>query len=513
MLWLGVMQKRSGWDEPNGDFEQRVSVFAAVIKQQDEIELVMAMAERNGWRARQSSRYSAPVDGVETTGLLIDIWLNGDWRSAVAEATRRVEDLAERKELGLWVRDAALVHYPRTNRKRYVVSQTPQRSGQGGWLGILQSLQATTGSHRLIQAPEGTPEAVLRLELERHHLGQRFDPERDSFRAVKDLAHPNPGIKGWLLSAASLLVIALCGNAFIRTSGFWLLLPSLAAVAASLLWMRNLRPASATGWLLYGSFVIALGATGAFTGKYYGSGLRLLGGIFVVSLGLLIAKGVWFAMRGSWFIRNAVWTVPLTITLLAPTVPWLGGLILTEYLGQFGMSASAVAISTIWKILAAAGPILVSATVIFIFFGVVGWVRYFHLVDRYNRMLVSITSAGVVLVYILFSLQFGISRADSAASQAMVAARDGRNPASYFGLQGILVCLEPIRTPIPVLFGPLPARQAVLSFAPAGDRLWAWDPGSTASQNPSVHAISVQLQDVTVASAVGQPATCPSKPG
>ena len=152
-----VMQKPSGSDELSGDFEQRVSVFAAVINQQDEIELVMAMAQRNGWRVRQSSRRSAPADGVETTGLLIDIWLNGDWRSAASEATRRVEDLAERKKLGLWVRDAALVDYPRTDTKRYVVSGAPQRSGLGGWLYIAQSLIATTGTRRLIQAPEGTP--------------------------------------------------------------------------------------------------------------------------------------------------------------------------------------------------------------------------------------------------------------------------------------------------------------------------------------------------------------------
>jgi hypothetical protein len=504
------MQKRSGWDEPDGDFEQRVRVFAAVIDQEDEIELIMAMAERNGWRIRQCRRRSAPADGVQTTGLLIDIWLNGDWRSAVAEATRRVEDLAERKKLGLWVRDAALVDYPKANLQRYVVSQAPQRSGRSAFLGIGQSLVAMTGSRRLIQVAEGTPDAVVQAELERYDLGQPFDPERHSFRSVRNLAQPSSGAKAWLLSAAGLLVIAICGNEIPRTSGFWWLLPLLSAIIVSLLWIRNAHPARAAGWCYCGFLVTAIGTAGALIGKYYGSSLKFLGGICLVSIGLFIARGVWFAMRNSWFIRNAVWTVPLTITLLAPKVPWLGGLILEEYLGQFGISASAVAVSTIWKILAAAGPILVSAAVIFVFFGIVGWARYFHLIDRYNRALIAIASACAVLIYVLFSLQLGISRADSAAAHAMVAARDGRNPASYYGLQGILVCLGPIRVPIPVLFGPLPATRPVLSFAPTGNRLWAWDPGSIAAQNQSAHAISVQLQNVIVTQAVGQPATCPS---
>ena len=318
----------------------------------------------------------------------------------------------------------------------------------------------------------------MREELERYDLGQPFDPECHSFRPVRDVAHPNPGAEGWLLSAASLLVIALCCNAITRTSGFGWLLPSLVAIAASFLWVRNFGPVSAMGWLVCGSFIILCGIFRCVHREIlFWSTQVLPGGLFVVSIGLLIAKGAWFAIRGSWFIRNAWAMVPLTITLLAPTMPWLGELILTEYLGQFGIPASAVTISTIWKILVAAGPILASAILIFIFFGIAGWARYFHLIDRYNQVLVSIASAGVALVCVLSSLQFGISRADSAASRAIVVARDGQNPASYFGLQGILVCLEPIRTPIPVLFGPFPTKQVVLSFAPAGDRLWVWDPG------------------------------------
>jgi hypothetical protein len=422
----------------------------------------------------------------------------------------RVEDLAERAKLGLWVKDAALVEHPRGNRTKYYVSDDRQRSGSGAALGKLQSWIARIGPSRLVQVPEGTPVSEVHAELSRRDFGQPLDHIKYSIQAITEPISPQLSLTRRALGAASLLASMICIAAVVWASGPWRLLPVAAAIAAAVSFVLSVRPKSVWGWVTCAAIWTASAGIAAIAAVRFGdSPLRLFGGLCLASFGIFIASGVVFAIRGSWLARNVVWAVPLSITLLAPVVPWLGGVVFAEYLSQLDIPDSAVSVSTVWKVIAGTGPILFGMAVVLILFGLIGWLRYFHVVDRYTRSGISFMAAVVVLVYALTSVQLGLASADNAAAHAKTAAQNGRNPASYFGLQGTLVCLEPLHTPVPVLYGPLPTGQPVLLFTPSGERLWAWDPGSIDAHSHGSHGLSVPLQDVAVIQATGQPAACP----
>ena len=200
--------------------------------------------------------------------------------------------------------------------------------------------------------------------------------------------------------------------------------------------------------------------------------------------------------------------VPLAVTVLAPTVVWLGDLIYSEYLIQFGIPDSSVSIPTTWKALAAAGPLLFGASFGLLFIALFGWLRYFHILERADRPMVSIYAALIFLTCTLSTLRIGVTSATTAAGRAMAAAQHGHQPADYFGMQGSFVCLQPLNPSVPVLYGPLP-NQPLLSFGASGERLWVWNPGSATLHYANAHVISVPLQDVTVVQATGQPPHCP----
>jgi hypothetical protein len=274
-------------------------------------------------------------------------------------------------------------------------------------------------------------------------------------------------------------------------------------------------PASANRAVrLFGGIVVS--ATMAIMGVAMVTGISELGprGALLTVIILPVALGIVPAVRGSWFARNAAWGLPLTITLLIGVIPPLGALISSEYLSHFGIPDSSVWTISFWKLAAAGEPVLIGAVVVVFFVGLVGWARYFYLTGNMGEFqpLVVVMIILIILSYVLTGVVVGLTAADNAASKAMTAVRAGHTPASYNGFQGVLVCIQPRFATIPVLFGPLPTNRPVLIFAPSGERLWAWDPGSTTVRDDNAHAFSVLLQDVTIMQATGQPAHCPHAP-
>lgn len=510
------MRKYSNPDIPERCLGNRIRILAEVVDEPGEIALVKALLQRNGCLLRSAEGESATSIGLDRTSLIFDVWLPGSRRFATRAATKKIEDLAEQAKLGLWIRDAALVGYPRVDRKTYYVyNRVPHQQGWSTALKTLQAWSAKIGTSRLIQVPAATPESAVQSEISRRDLGWAFDREQHSLRALDEPSsgapEPSPGQK--LLIAGSVLAAVLGGAAIFWVAGLWRMLPLLLIIATSVPLSLGLRSTRLThrrllAWTLLLSAAFA--TIGALT-AHIGGGVdprAWLGRLILASIGILISWGVVLAARVSWLGRNVAWIVPLTFTLLASTVPWVGSAIFAEYITQFGIPDTSVSVPAIWKILVGGQPLLIAIGTSLFFISLVGWLRYFHLLERDLRWIVAVSVVGSVLVYALAALEWGYTNADAAARQAKVAAQGGHEPASYFGLQGTLVCVQPLTPQVPVLFGPLTNRP-LLSFGANGDRLWVWDPD--ARHNENTHFISVALQDVTLIQATGDPAHCPPR--
>lgn len=497
-------------------FDKRVRILATVINQPDEIALASEMLQRDGCLVRRADEDGAPILNECKTTLVIDMWLSGSRRFAVQGAVKRVEELAEGAKLALWVTDAALVDNHRDDRKTYCVySKVPRRSG---WKAAPDAMQAwinLKGTRRLIQVPEGTPEKEVQAELDRRDLGQPFDSALHSFRSEPaGVGMPVGSLSRRFWIIVCLVAAMVCGAATLWTNSVWRLLPLMGIVVAAVLVALCLEKARhgfvrRFGWgLLYSVLFAALGAISAARPGGVLGPLGWLGTGILAVIGFFIGWGVVLGARGQWFARNAAWAVPLAFALLAPTVVWLGGIIYSEYLIQFGIPDSSVSIPTTWKVLAAAGPLLFGASFGLLFIALFGWLRYFHTAERLDRPTLSIFAALILLTLATTTLRIGVTSATTAAGRAMTAAQHGHTPVDYFGMQGSFICLQTLNSSVPVLFGPLP-NQPLLFFGASGERLWAWDPGSAAVHYDNAHVISVPLQDVTVVQATGQPPRCP----
>jgi hypothetical protein len=509
------MGRQSDWDVPNEHFGQRVRVLADVLNKPDEIALATAVLQRNGCRVLPADEHSTA--STPMTGLFIDIWLDGSRQLAVREAARRIGELAERAKLRLWVRDAALEDYPSEDRKTYyVIRATPRRSGWRKKVRAMQAWVRSIGARRLVQVLPITQEDELYAELACRDLGQPFDKSQHMLHTSADVvsAVVEQPIRRRLLLTVGLLAAVACGAVIATTSGLWRFSLLAVGVGSAVMIALNLPASANRAVRLFGGIVVS--AAMAIMGVVIVTGISKLGprGALLAVIGLPIVLGIVPAVRGSWFTRNAVWGLPLAITLLIGLIPWLGSLVSSEYLRQFDIPDSTVWTISFWKLAAAGEPLLIGAAVAVLFVGLGGWARYFYLTGNIGefRPLIAVFMILIVLSYAITGLVVGLTSADNAASKAMAAVRDGHNPTAYFGFQGVLVCIQPRFASVPVLFGPLPTNRPVLMFAPSGERLWAWDPGSTAVRNDNVHAFSVLLQDVTIVQATGQPAHCPHTP-
>ncbi|MFE0625708.1 hypothetical protein ACFW3D_01905 [Streptomyces sp. NPDC058864] len=433
---------------PAVPFNQRVRLLVEAVDQPDELSLARALMEARGWAVRRADRADAPATaGGSRVALVVEVRLSGSrWRAERA-ACGAVERLARTHQLGLWVRDAALLLRAEDPRTEYRVVRRP---GTGtGWRARLARWRAACGgrgAHRLLRLPDGlTREAVERELTERPLGGAAFTAEAYELR-------PAPPETEAEAAAAR------------RTASRVRVLPGVAVAAA----------AGLLGWA----------ASEAGAGPLWWP---------LAAVALFCAPGVYFGLRDSWFSRNAVWLVPLALPVGWSLVTWLGRLMQALYLDRFGIPSGSVrSAGDLWPYAAAAEPLGLALGFVLFFTAVAGWLRHVHVAKGDNRL-------ALVAVIVLLSAAFGATAllagardADRAARDAGAAARRGHAPAAYFGMQGTLMCVVPVGDgPVPVENGPVPADHAVLSFGASGDWIWLWDPDR--SQALSVRRDDVQL--------------------
>lgn len=402
--------------------------------------------EARGWAVRRAGREDAPAtaDGGRVA-LVVEVRLSGSRRRAEKAACGAVERLARTHQLALWVRDAALLLRPDDPRTEYRVIRRP---GAGtGWRDRLARWWAACGgrgAHRLLRVPGGlTREAVERELAERPLGGRTFTSEAYELRpAPPETEEEATAVEGR------------------RTASRVRVLPGAAVAAAAVL-----------GWA-------ALDGTGLLWWP-------------LTAAALFCAPGVYFALRDSWFSRNAVWLVPLALPVGWSLVTWLGRLMQALYLDRFGIPSGSVrSAGDLWPYAAAAEPLGLALGFVLFFTAVAGWLRHVHIAKGDNRLALVALTVLLSAAFAATALFTGVRDADRAAREAATAAHRGHAPAAYFGVRGTLMCVVPVgEGPVPVENGPVPAGHAVLSFGASGDWIWLWDPDRS-------QALSVRREDV-----------------
>ncbi|MGK5532937.1 hypothetical protein [Streptomyces sp. URMC 129] len=479
-------------------YNRRVRVAVQILDHPEERRLAVEELTAQGWAVREAEAADRIPAEARHVAYVVEVRVRGARLGARAGAVRAVEGLAKERKLPLWIRDSALVvPVPPPRRTTYHV----RRRGPAGagrvvrWLYELAAAVGLADVQRALSLPGAPDEAAAVRELTDRDLGGRpFDPAAHTLRrslgpAVDDAAAPDAdgtrelvtrGAAGGAVTAAFLV----CGALIADLDGWWRLVPAL-LVAASCWpvgrWLTSNEPRPFVFRLGIG--VALVGGT-ALVGWMWGAdnedslatqALR----VGVAVLLLLVLAGVWLALSHSWFSRNAQWVVPLLATPLVLVLPMFGGLLHSVYLTEeFGIPSAAVPVEFYAPVWMALRPVGVAAASVLLFIAMGGWARHLHMVSTLREMLfVSIPL--LCVVYVLTALLVGMDGASTAAARTAGAAREGQDPARYYGFDGRLLCVRPLTAPdaAPVLGGPLPpADRPMLFFGAEGEHVWLWDP-------------------------------------
>lgn len=483
----------------------RVRVLMEVIDDPDEIALVSAAFRSQDWIIRPST--GGEVRGYTAKGrawLMAEVRFAGYSRSAPKVAVRRIDQLAKKFHLGVWVRHAEVIDFPRGPEKTYYLDEIPPQQLVGGRLlpRALRSVvrRRTTGLVRLSAAIQ---ETEVRAVLARLDLGEPFDPTRNSIRPAHAVSPAPPGQQR--LGISGLLLAVLSGVATIWVPGDWKAISLLVGFAMVALICPALPANQSSPRRIYRAIASAVVCTltgviieGAIPNR---KPLIFVGLLAVIAAIIFTWRGVTLALRDSNISRHVSWAIPLAVTALAPLALALGGTFDAEYLTyHFGIPSNAVSVPAFLRLAIASKSILIGLAVVLFFVAVIGWVRYFYGFDE-TRELTLLLIVTMSLFYLIASVGVSLSLVDGAANDAAMKARAGLQPNGYFGLQGTLECVQPIGPSIPVYNSPLPIQRPVLSFGASGSQLWMWDPESG-------RAISVPLQDIIATPATGRPVHC-----
>jgi hypothetical protein len=500
----------------SGDiFQHRVRVLVDVVDDVDEKALVASLCARRGWPTRSAhaheARGSLPKD---RTWLVIEVRLPGHGGTAPRAAVRRVSDLAATAELSIRIRYAEVINYQSEYQKQFYIEDVPP-----AWVPkstLLRRALKLAGIPRmtgLIRVPWSVSDDQILAEVSRYDLGKPFDPTRETLRPAAHYSKTVPersanGIAIDAFSVVALVLSVLWGMCIEWVPAGWKVLPVLAVLAMAFpigrVWARfRVFPQ----WL-YISLVLAISlAAGGFmfaldAPRSVSRPLPLLVATGAIAVACLAWQGAQFALRESRLTREISWLLPLIVTSMVPVILALGGVFDMEYLSVgFGIPADTVGVPEVLRLAIAMKSLFIAVIFVFLIVSIVGWMRYFHGIDRFTRAPIILMFLGVSLLYVLASVGAGLSVVDGAAYAAAAQARAGRQPAAYFGLQGTLMCIHQVNSPTPVYNGPLPVRKPVVSFGTTTTELWVWDPGSG-------RAIGIPLQDVQTTPATGSPAHC-----
>ncbi|MEY9995251.1 MFS family permease [Streptomyces sp. V4I8] len=502
--------------EVQGPFNRRVRLVVEVRDDQDELELATGVFGAQGWGVRPARDGDSVTVEEGYAGLVVEIPVHGSRWTARSTAVEQLTAVAKRRKLDLWVRESKLippksvdqhtiyhVHRRVPGDASPVVRWLAEHWVAVGGLDVRHTLQLR-GAYSDEQR-----EQVLAELAARNLGGPPFDPDaHDIRRAIgpragtgSTEAHRDPATIA--LACLVVLVSVACGIVLAAFTSPWRLLAT--AVPAALCrpvgaWVTSNEPrpklvrlgcgAVITGGLTVISFLWAdaqdTGAAGLLAG-------------FGTTLGIgLTVFGLWYALSESWFSRNVQWFLPVLAAPLPFVVPWVGSFLHAVYLEDyFGIPAGTVHVGFYWQYAVAFKPLATTTACLLVLVALAGWARHFNVqtgVTGFLRWVLPL----VGLVMLLTVVDIALDDVDQAADRAVDAAAAGRRPAAYFGLDGELVCVEPLSPKISVINGPVPTGHPVLSFRANGDTLWLWDPDPARGEDTARHSLRVRAEDVAL---------------
>ncbi|WP_030778290.1 hypothetical protein [Streptomyces sp. NRRL S-920] len=127
------------------DFNRRVRLLVEVPDHPDELALAEELLVAEGCVVRAATAHEAARVGQRRAGLVVEVRLRGARRGARRAAVHRVERLAERRSLALWVRESTLCTPPRERRTRYHVRLAPPTEGSPVARRVLRLARYLTG--------------------------------------------------------------------------------------------------------------------------------------------------------------------------------------------------------------------------------------------------------------------------------------------------------------------------------------------------------------------------------
>ncbi|AJP00228.1 hypothetical protein TU94_00295 [Streptomyces cyaneogriseus subsp. noncyanogenus] len=297
---------------------------------------------------------------------------------------------------------------------------------------------------------------------------------------------------GWQMALAPLLVV-----------GAWWVGPWLAdreRHSGVVVWLCGLAVVGGTG--LCGFMIRVVSAA--------------LGGVdvravVVMLCGLPVLRGCLYALRQSWFSRNAATVLSLAVLPLAWVLPWMGRLVQGIYLTVcLGIPLSAVNVDALWTYLAGVKPTALCIAALLCGLAALGWCRHFYWITGSRTYYLAVFGTFTVVMMVVAVL-VGLSSATNGADRTVAQAVAGQDPSPFFGISARRVCVRPLDAAnTAVQPGPLPTGYPVVAFDVTGDETWLWDyRRATASADLAKGALRVRTDQVVTQPAARGARTCP----
>ncbi|MFD4141012.1 hypothetical protein [Streptomyces sp. NPDC058572] len=483
-------------------FDQRAVALVELRGSRIEYEMFdEALAER-GWPVLEKRGGGASEVTVRRIWYTIEARFPGSAMNAVRGARERIEVISDELQLDLNVEVVDLVVRDPVDRPDWFVYDRPEahphtvqlpraRRWAERWNGWRAKNLGSRDTGRLVTA---TSTSAAQHLATRPLPGTRPLPRRTAVRRHAGTPHRVPTGLGtrrkagrqliWLLALMVALVWAgaRIGDRWSQGLGSWwgFGLFVCALVPAGVVVLRKglpeLSPTAATiAVTAIAAFCVGVGLNAARTASEAGQGSR---GITYLIAGYVVFNGIRLLVRQWTWQRTAPWLLPALLPIFFGLVPAAGLGLHTFYLDAFGLDLEDVEVPKAYQI-AVSLKLMASMSVWLVALSLLGYMKHFHRYIKDRWMGTTVLVFVTFLLLVIGTLDGGVLPAGRAGEEAVAAAKAGRTPRPYYGVEPQWVCARPIgeTAGIPVDGGEFVPSRPYLKVGDASGTVVLWDAG------------------------------------